>query len=84
MLKIFILKNCPHCANLEYWIKELYKEDSSYQDIEIEYIDEKESADIANQYDYYYVPSIFMDEKKVHEGVASKEIIESIFKQVKS
>jgi glutaredoxin len=84
MLKIFILKNCPHCVDLLQWVKELYIEDSSYQDIEIEYIDEQESADIADQYDYYYVPSIFLDELKVHEGVASKEIIKSILKQVKS
>lgn len=84
MLKIFILKNCPHCVDLMHWVKELYIEDSSYQNIEIEYIDEQESADIADQYDYYYVPSIFLDERKVHEGVASKEIIKSILKQVKS
>lgn len=84
MLKIFILKNCPHCVDLRRWIEELYTEDSDYQKIEIEYIDEEEATDIAEQYDYYYVPSIFVKETKVHEGIASKEIIKNIFEQVKN
>ncbi|MFV0394827.1 MAG: thioredoxin family protein [Coprobacillaceae bacterium] len=83
MIKIFILEDCPHCKNARRWIEELYLEEPIYRDIEIEYIDEIKHSEIANTYDYYLVPSIYLDEKKVHEGVASKEIIENIFKQVK-
>jgi glutaredoxin len=82
VLKIFVLANCPHCRNLKKWIEMLYVESPKYKAIEIEYIDEEENASLANQYDYYYVPCIYLNEKKVHEGVASKEIIEAIFKQV--
>jgi len=35
-------------------------------------------ADIADQYDYYYVPCYFINESKVHEGAASKEIIRKV------
>lgn len=83
-MKIFILKNCPHCINLKRWIDELYQENPIYREVEITYIDEQEHMNIAEMYDYYYVPSIYVNEKKVHEGVASKEIMKTIFKQVQS
>lgn len=78
-MKIFILEKCPHCLNARQWIEELCNENPKYKEIEIEYIDEKKQSEIADQYDYYYVPSIYVEDKKVHEGVASKDIIKNIF-----
>lgn len=80
-MKIFILENCPHCRNAKRWIQELYEENPSYKNITIEYIDEQKEADLANQYDYYYVPAIFEGNTKLHEGVTSKEGIKKIFDQ---
>lgn len=82
-MKIFILEDCPHCINLKRWIQELCEEVPTYVTIQMEYIDEKKQAELADCYDYYYVPSIFINEEKVHEGIASKEIIRKIFEQVK-
>lgn len=82
-MKIFILENCPHCRNAKRWIEELCEENSDYKNIAIEYIDEQKESVLANQYDYYYVPSIFVGDKKLHEGVASKEGIKKIFDQYK-
>lgn len=77
-MKVFILENCPHCNNARKWLKELYQENPQYQSIEIELIDEQKQADLANRYDYYYVPSIFDGDTKLHEGVATKEKLKEI------
>lgn len=55
------------------------QENPIYQSIEIELIDEQENIEIANRYDYYYVPALFDGNIKLHEGVASKEGIRKIF-----
>lgn len=78
-MKLFILENCPHCINARRWIKELKEEYPEYNRIEIELVDEQVNSELANQYDYYYVPSLFDGDVKLHEGVASKEGLKNIF-----
>lgn len=78
-MKMFILQHCPHCQNARQWMKELCEENSVYKTIHIDIIDEQKEATIANTYDYYYVPSFFDGNTKLHEGIASKEIIKNIF-----
>ena len=60
-------------------MNELYQENNLYKTINIDIIDEEKESELANEYDYYYVPSFFDGNKKLHEGVASKEIIKKIF-----
>lgn len=38
------------------------------RDIGIEMIEESEHPEIADSYDYYYVPTFYIDGVKVHEG----------------
>lgn len=78
-MKLFILQDCPHCIRARNWIQELYQENPQYQEIPLEIIDEAVEVELANSYDYYYVPSIFDGDQKKHEGVASKQIIKDIF-----
>ena len=78
-MKLFILEHCPHCRNARTWISELYQENPQYRDIPLEVIDEEKESDIADAYDYYYVPCFFDGKQKLHEGVASKDIIQNIF-----
>ena len=42
-------------------------------------VDENIHPEIAAQYDYYYVPTYYVGDEKVHEGAASKEKIERVF-----
>ena len=49
--------------------------------IEIELIDEQINSELADQYDYYYVPALFDGNTKLHEGVASKDGLKKIFDQ---
>ncbi len=77
MIKLFTLKHCPHCIKAKQELSELLQEER-FAHLQIEEIEEQEQAEIANQYDYYYVPSFFINEKKVHEGKITKDEIQSI------
>jgi len=76
---MFIMNSCPHCQRALAWMEELKKEYPKYADIEVKVVDEKLQPDIAKQYDYYYVPTYYVNKVKVHEGVASKDIVRKVF-----
>lgn len=78
-MKLFILENCPHCRRARQWIKELCEENPLYKEIPIELIDEAKESRLADSYDYFYVPCFYDNDIKLHEGVASKDIIRDIF-----
>ena len=59
---------------------ELFEEKPEYKELEIEIIDETKHPDIANQYDYYYVPTYYLEGEKFHEGVPSRKMGEELFK----
>ena len=74
-----MLDLCPHCKAALGWMDELCAQDAAYRSIEVEKIEERQNPEIADKYDYYYVPSYYIDEEKVHEGVASFEIVKRVF-----
>lgn len=80
-IKMFMLRTCPHCQRALGWMQEVSAENDEFRALEIEKIDEREHPEIASKYDYYYVPCYYIGEEKVHEGVASKEIIEAVFRK---
>jgi len=65
--------------NARKWMAELCEEDPHYKQVPIEMIDEAKEVALANSYDYYYVPCFYDGNMKLHEGVASKKIIQNIF-----
>lgn len=67
-VKLFYLKNCPFCKKALRYIEEAKSEHPELRDIEIEMIEESEYPDIADKYDYYYVPTFYVGGVKVHEG----------------
>ncbi|MFZ7104316.1 MAG: glutaredoxin family protein [Peptococcaceae bacterium] len=69
---------CPHCKNALLWMDELQKENPQYSKIELRIIDEEREPAAANQYDYYYVPTYFVNGVKLHEGVPSKDIVRKV------
>ncbi|NLZ48038.1 MAG: glutaredoxin [Clostridiales bacterium] len=80
-ITMFILAGCPYCRKALSWMEELKKENPKYTNIPIKIIDESKEADLANQYDYYYVPSYYIGNEKLHEGAVKKEIIQNIFEK---
>ncbi len=66
-LTIFYLDGCPYCRNAMRAVQELDAELPGFSSDQIKWIEERRNADIANQYDYYNVPTVFLDNQKLYE-----------------
>ncbi|MBU3161332.1 thioredoxin family protein [Clostridium frigoris] len=76
---MFITDWCPYCKQAFSIIEDLKNANPEYANIEVKIIDEERQPEIAKQYDYYYVPTFYVNEVKIHEGVPSKDIIRKVF-----
>lgn len=77
---MFTMESCPYCVKAHRWMEQQLQEHPEYKEIEIEIIDELEQPELADTFDYYYVPTYYVDGVKVHEGAASKEIVQNVYK----
>ncbi len=66
-LRIFYLENCPYCKKAAKALKELEDENPGFKEAGAEWIEESRCPEIADKYDYYYVPSVFCDDVKLYE-----------------
>ena len=64
----FRLECCPYCVQAMKAVKELAAEDEKYSGIGIEWVEENEHPEISAKYDYYYVPTFFVEGVKVYEA----------------
>lgn len=78
---MFITDWCPYCKQALSYMEELKNENPNYANIEIKIIDEEKEPEMAKQYDYYYVPTYYVNETKVHEGIPSKDIVRNVFEK---
>lgn len=69
----------PYCKQASRWMEELKKEDPKYLNVEVIVIDEEVEPEKAKKYDYYYVPTYYVEDTKLHEGVPTKEIVREVF-----
>ena len=65
----FYLESCPYCQMSIKAFKELQVENSAWKNISVEWIDEETltPAELEN-FDYYYVPTIYVGEDKIYEA----------------
>ncbi len=75
---LFHFDACPYCREALRWIEEIKRECPETAAVRIEMIDEKKQPGIADQYDYYYVPTFYLDGVKAHEGACRKDIVRDI------
>lgn len=80
----FYLNGCPYCRQAERWTEEVLREHPEYAAVEVRKVEERRERDFANTFDYYYVPTFYVDGVKVHEGAASKAVIESVYQKALS
>ncbi|HZK34245.1 MAG TPA: thioredoxin family protein [Bacillota bacterium] len=80
-LLMFTMEGCPHCRKAREYMDELYESNPEYKELDIEIIDELLQPETAEKYDYYYVPTYYLDGEKFHEGVPSREMVEDLFKK---
>jgi len=80
-LRVFIQKQCPYCQAALRDLASL-TQDSAFSGIELEIIDELIERELADSYDYYYVPTFYYKEKKLHEGAIDKEELKAVLEAV--
>ena len=78
-ITFFMFDGCPHCKRAQELIDAIVASHPDYARIPITKIDERLQPEIADRYDYYYVPTFFVGGEKLHEGVPSREAIERVF-----
>ena len=71
-ITLFYLTDCPFCRNARKALEELKKENPAYGEIEIDWIEESEQPEAAGKYDYYYVPTMYVADKKMYEAKPSE------------
>jgi len=82
-LTLFYLASCPYCKQAFDYLDELF-DTGNYPDIELEKIEESKEPELADQYDYYFVPTFYYNGEKLHEGICKKEDIERVLNEVKN
>lgn len=82
-VKFLYLESCGYCRNAQKAIDELKSRNPEYESIEIEKIEESLHPEIARQFDYWYVPTFFVDGEKIFEarpGMGYEEILTEVKK----
>lgn len=78
-LTMFYFEGCPHCQNAFRWHEEVFADKPELAQVPLKLIDEKEQPDLAAKYNYYYVPTYYLGEEKLFEGVVKKRLVEQAF-----
>ena len=63
----FYIDGCPYCRQARKAVDELTHE-TQYEDVQIEWVNENQHPEISERYDYYYVPTMFVDDVKIYEA----------------
>jgi len=80
-ITIFKLKYCGYCRRALEYVEEIKALHPEYNNLTITLIDEGDQYQIAKKYDYFYVPTFYIDEQKVHEGAVTSEQVQDILKR---
>ena len=80
-LTLFYFPQCPHCQRALKYQEELFAEHPEYRAVPLRMINERQETALAEQYDYWYVPTYFLGDEKLCEGVKDKALIEAAFKR---
>ena len=65
---MFYLESCGYCDKAKRALQELYAENPAYRKVPLTKIEESRQPELADRYDYYAVPSYFVDGKKIFEA----------------
>ena len=81
IITLYHFEGCPACGHAKEWIKELYQEKPELKDAKVELVDVHKTPNFKAPAPFYYVPTFFVDGKKVLEGAVTKEKVEEILRQ---
>lgn len=77
---MYHFEGCPACGHAKQWIKELRQEKPELQGALVELVDVYKTSNFRPPAPFQYVPTFFVDGKKVLEGAVSKEQVEAIMR----
>ena len=77
---LFYQPRCPFCKKALRYIDEARAAHPELSAVGIEMIEESEQPEVADAFDYYYVPTFYVDGVKVHEGGIYAEEVEKILR----
>jgi len=80
-LTMFYFPECPYCRQAFRWHEEIFREHPEYRDVPLRLVDEHAETALAESYDYWYVPTYFLDGEKLGEGVKEKSVVETAFRR---
>ncbi len=78
-ITLFYQEGCPHCQNARQMVEQLTKDNAQYAQVPLKLVEETQEPDLANQYDYFLVPTFYVGQEKLHEGVPTQEAVEAVF-----
>ena len=85
----FYIDGCPYCKQARKAVDELTNE-SQYAGVQIEWVNENQHPEISERYNYYYVPTMFVDDVKIYEAKRGesydecKENVKRVFEEALS
>ena len=65
---MFYLNDCGYCRKAQQALAELEAKNPAYQTLKLTKIEESEQPELADRYDYYAVPTFYVDGQKVFEA----------------
>ena len=65
---MFYLEDCGYCRKARLAMDELFAEKPAYKALEITRIEESREPELADRYDYYAVPTFYVDGEKRFEA----------------
>ena len=65
---MFYLDDCGYCHKAHQALDELREENPAYAGIPITKVEESRQPDLADQYDYYAVPTFYIEGEKIFEA----------------
>lgn len=78
---MMVMGGCPHCQRAREMMEGLCARHPEFRTVKVRMVDETIDPDFAATLDYYYVPTFFVDGKKLHEGVPTEAAIEAIYRE---
>ena len=66
-ITMFVMNSCPYCIRAKQRVEKVLSAHPEFRAVPFEIIDERQQSDLARKYDYYYVPTFYLDKEKVYE-----------------
>lgn len=79
-ITLYHFEGCPACGHAKEWIKELKAEKPELQNAQVNQVDVYKTPNFRAPAPFTYVPTFFVNGKKVLEGAVTKEKVEEILR----